>query len=128
MPNKTILTLALLVPFAGCLAGDSEPELAVECSGKCDGLSAIKSLWRDPKAIDLGGLLAVGAAVATDELNRSISLSDWGSISERNTAPVLYALPERTKDDLTLHNISELVSGLLARFGERELTTRVNQV
>jgi len=99
--------------------------LDVTCNGKCDGLDSIRSLYRDARNLDLGDLLSYGAGIATDELNDALSFSDYGSIGIGE--PVLYALPERARNDLTLHDIDELVSGLAARYGERELTTEVNR-
>ena len=117
-----LLLPALLSTAGGCM---SEPEdtLAVSCQGKCDGWSSIKSLWADVKKLDLGDLLSVSAGFATHELNDQL-VTDWGRI--KLGAPKLYALPERARDDLTLGNIDSLVTGLAARFGERELTTQVN--
>lgn len=98
--------------------------LHVECGGKCDGWSSIRSFWQDARNLDLSDLLSVGAGFATEQLNDALDVSDYGSIGFGE--PKLYALAERAEDDLTLGNLDNLVTGLAAQFGERALTTEVN--
>lgn len=119
---------AFVLILAAC--GDPGPEapteaveLAVDCSGKCDGLSSIKSLYRDARDLDLGDLVSRGAGLATDQLNEALA---FGGAAASVDAPVLYALSEDAQDDLTLKDLDALVSGLTARYGDRELTSAVN--
>ncbi|TNF38225.1 MAG: hypothetical protein EP329_01070 [Deltaproteobacteria bacterium] len=101
-------------------------EIAVSCAGKCDGWSSIKSLWADAKKLDLNDLLSVGAGYATEALNDALDFTDFASV--KLSEPQLFALDAVAKEDLTLHSIDELVSGLARRFGDHELTTEVNKV
>jgi hypothetical protein len=120
-----LLVLAAACGPAGQTLGEGEGgTLKVSCEGKCDGWGEITSLVRDPSKLDLGDLLAVGAGFATDGLNDALAVSDYGSISF--ATPKAYALRERAAGDLTLGNLDDLVTGLAAQFGERELTTEVN--
>ncbi|HEY3355535.1 MAG TPA: hypothetical protein VGQ83_19955 [Polyangia bacterium] len=139
MPKPLTLALlraAALLALCGLVIGacsdtpptaEPAPEtLGVTCEGKCDGWGSIQSLWADAKKLDLGDLLNVSAGLATDQLDDALAVSDYGAISFG--APKLYALHERAAADLTLGDIDSLVTGLAARFGERELTTEVNSV
>jgi len=94
-------------------------------SGESD-LTELKDLYRDFRNLDLGDLLSISAGFATDELNDALEVSDYGQLELQPTE--LYALGEDAKDDLTVNDIDALVSGLVTRYGERELTTEVNLV
>lgn len=87
-------------------------ELGVDCGGKCDGLDSIRSLLRDPSELDLDDLLDNGREFARDELNDAIASGDLGGL----------AIEFHTEDDL-----ENLVRDMAAAFGERELTTNVNE-
>jgi len=89
-------------------------------------LTELKDLYRDFRNLDLNDLLSISAGFATDELNDLLEVSNYGGIELQPTE--LYALGQDAKDDLTLKDIDALVSGLVTRYGERELTTEVNQV
>ena len=80
-------------------------------------------LYRDGDDLDLGDLLNLTAGYATEELNDMLRVSSFGSIELEPTE--LYALHEDAKNDLTLHDIDELVTGLAHQYGERELTWRI---
>lgn len=109
-------------------AADEPPmeSLGVTCTGKCDGLDRIDSLWQRGADVSVDQLLVVGAGFATDGLNDALARSDYGSIRVGETA--LYVNAERAAGDPTLGNLDGLTSGLAARFGERELTTEVNNL
>jgi hypothetical protein len=110
------LSLALGLPIAGC-AGDSEGELlGVDCGGKCDGFDDIRALIRDPSELDLDDLIRIGAPYATEEINDLLEVSDYASLQISETA----VFDEGALDQLS--------TGLAARFGERELSTAVNQL
>jgi hypothetical protein len=127
----SFVTPAILGLFLSACGGEPEDAvdpagdvLNVDCPGKCDGWSSIRSLLRDARELDLGDLLSVGAGYASDELNDALAVSPYAAIAF--DAPKLYATAARAESDLTLGNIDKLVSGLAYRFGERELTTEVN--
>jgi len=131
MKRLSLALCALLLasaPACDDAATDDAPleEIAVSCSGKCDGWSSIKSLWRDAKKLDLNDLLSVGAGYATEALNDALDFTDFATV--KISEPQLFALDAVAKEDLTLHSIDELVSGLTRRFGDHELTTEVKLV
>lgn len=111
---------------AGGGSGDPGETLGVTCEGKCDGWGSITSLWRDAKQLDLGDLLSVGAGFASDGLNDALTLSDYAGI--KLGEPKVYATADKAKNDLTLGNLDDLATGLAVAYGERELTTEVNQL
>lgn len=119
----------LLAGLTGCgmppAADEEVPEIAIDCGGKCDGLTSIKKLWKGYENLDLNDLVSLGAGFATDELNDALSFGPLGFDFE---APRHFALAEDAAGDLTLGNLDALVSGLAARFGDHDLTTEVNRV
>lgn len=121
--------LRLLFSVIALVSCATEPEgedIAVSCEGKCDGIGNLKSFIRDAKELDLGDLVAVGSKFAADELTSALSVSDFASI--RIDEPRFFALPGVSEPDLTLENLDQLLTGLAARYGERELSTEVNAV
>ena len=65
MKLRSVAIASLLaVSTAGC-ASESYDELGIECEGKCDGLSSVRSLVSDAKKLDLQDLINVGAGYAT---------------------------------------------------------------
>ncbi len=125
MPSfrRALFTLLL----ASC-ATEPEGDFQVDCgeSGKCDGLGSLQSLIRNAKELDLGDLVAVGSKLGSTQLSSALSSSDFASI--KLDEPRFFALPSVSEPDLTLENIDELISGLAARYGERELSTEVNRI
>jgi hypothetical protein len=93
-----------------------------------DELASVEllDLYRSFDDLDLGDLLAVAAGWATNELNDALRLSDYAGIRLGDTE--LYAPSAVAAGDVTLHDVDALVSGLVERFGHRELTTEVNRV
>lgn len=122
IPASLLLTATLAA--LGC-TGD-EDELAIDCEGKCDGLSSVKALVADAKKLDLQDLVNVGASYATDALNDKLAASSYASLQLAPTE--LYAPAVQANNDLTLKNLDTLVSGLAARFGESALSTEINKV
>lgn len=104
----------LALAISACSAGGEGELLGVDCNGKCDGFDDIRALIRDPSELDLGDLLRVGAPYATDEINNLLDVSDYASLAISDTA--IFGEAE----------LDQLVTGLAARFGERELSTAVN--
>ena len=111
---------------AGGDPGEPGQNLGVSCEGKCDGWGSITALWRDAKKLDLGDLLSVGAGFASDGLNDALSISDYAGI--KLGEPMVYATAAKAQNDLTLGNLDNLATGLAVAYGERELTTEVNQL
>ena len=109
---------------AGACTIDYSDGDGLECDGKCDGIAHLTSLIRDAKELDLGDLVAVGSKFTAAQIDDALASSDFGSL--QLDAPQFYALPGVADPDLTLENIDSLVTGLAARYGERELTTEVN--
>lgn len=110
--------------FTSCIQEDEFDELAIECEGKCDGLSSIRALVRDAKQLDLQDLVNVGASYAARELNDALAITDYASVALQPTE--LYAPASVAANDVTVQNLDALVSGLATRFGESSLTTEVN--
>ncbi len=106
--------------------GPDYDELAIDCEGKCDGLSSIRALVADAKKLDLQDLAGIGAGYATEALNDALSSSQYGGLQLSPTE--LYAPASVAAGDLTLKNLDTLVSGLAARLGESALTTEVNAI
>ncbi len=102
-----------------CVGGD-------DVGSSASDITELKDLYRDFRNLDLADLLSITAGFATDELNDLLEVSDYGQLELQPTE--LYALGQDAQDDLTLNDIDALVSGLVARYGERELTTEVNLV
>lgn len=117
--KRSVLGLAALVLVAACAPSDS-----VDTDD--NDFSSLRDLYEDGKKLDLGDLMSQSAGFATEQLNDALSLGDYGSIALGTTE--LYALAEDAQGDLTLQNLDTLVTGLAARFGERELSTRVNEL
>ncbi len=125
---RQIIALGLgLGLLAGCDSGSPVEfsEVAVDCSGKCDGLSGLRSLWDKVRRVDRGDFLNVSARLATDELNDALA---FDNAAVGFDAPELYALEGDAMGDLTLHDLDALTTGLAYRYGERELSTAVNRV
>lgn len=120
--KRTTVVLACAVtacdpqPFdrAGDRDEQTEPTLGVECLGKCDGLSELRSLLHDPSELSLDDLLEAGIPFAIDGLNDLLSSTPIADIEIEE--PAFYGADE----------VEALVSGLATRFGEKELTTEVN--
>lgn len=113
-----VLTLALsaLLPTAACTGGPQGDLLGVDCGGKCDGFDNIRALIRDPSELDLDDLIRIGAPYATDQINDLLEVSDYAKFKISDTE----AFDESQLDQLSV--------GLATRFGERELTTSVNEL
>lgn len=131
---RGVCATLLAVGSIGCsgsddaTAGGDAPgdTLDVQCAGKCDGWGSIESYYRDAKNLDLGDLVAVGAGFASEGLNDTLTVSDFAGI--QIAEPKFYTTQEQAAQDVTLEDLNKLVSGLATTFGERELTTEVNEL
>jgi hypothetical protein len=122
---RNLLAFAATLGAISC-AGPDYDELGIECEGKCDGLDSIKALVADAKKLDLHDLVNVGAAYATRELDDKLAAGSYASLQVVPTE--LYAPASVAAGDLTLKSLDALVSGLAARYGEKALTTEVNEI
>ena len=118
--HRLVATVALAASsILGCDAPEQtyEPEeLMVSCEGKCDGLDSVKSLLRDPSELELDDLLNASVPAIVDQLNDFLSSTPLLDIELEQ--PAFHHAED----------IDRLVSGLAARYGERELTTEVNRI
>lgn len=120
--RRPFLPLCLAAVLVGCAPG-SDLDRA---HARDDSLTELLDLYRNGKGLDLGDLMSVASDFATDKLNDALAVSDYASI--RVSPTELYALSSVAKEDSTLQDVDALVSGLVTRYGERELTTEVNAV
>jgi hypothetical protein len=112
---------ALALAVACTSACDPEPETQLEelgftCEGKCDGLGTVKNLLRNPKDLDLDDLIQASVPFVVEQVNDFLSSSSFVDI--KLAEPAFHGEAD----------IEHLVTGLAARFGERELSTQVNRV
>lgn len=117
--HRATLALALCALTASACHEDGElafDELDVTCDGKCDGFSSIKSLVKDPRDLSLDDLLGAGVPLVIGRLNDLLSSSKW--VDVKLAEPVLHDAAA----------LDSLVSGLATLYGERELTTEVNEL
>lgn len=118
--------MAAVLAMAGCAADTTEPsDLGVTCTGKCDGLDSIKSLYRDVRELDLTDLSARGTNLATDELNDVLGTSFVGV---ELLEPAVFGDAALAENEELVEDIDALSTGLLAQFGEGELSADVNAV
>lgn len=118
--SRICAPLALLSFLAAC-GGDEE---SAPPPSETYDVHSLRDLYDDGSKLDLNDLLGQTAAFATGSLNDALGSSDFAGISIAPTE--LYALSAEAEQDLTLKNLDTLVTGLAAKFGEKELTTTVN--
>lgn len=124
-----LLGIVGLLGLGACASDEKTPAATQGEEGPetiSDDATERKDFIRNARDLDLGDLTSLGAGFATDGLNDALSSADYASAALAKTE--LYALSDRAKNDLTLHDLDALVSGLAVRFGEKELTTEVNDV
>ena len=108
------LAAAVTAAASGCAPpADEGEELAVTCEGKCDGLSSVHSVLRDVSKVDTNDFMSLGAGelwkAAAKALNLSFNGVSFASVQIQ--PPKAYALTSDAANDLTLGDISKLVSG-----------------
>ncbi len=109
------LALTTILGVTGC---------ADDAGNQTQDATEVRDLYRNFRDLDLNDLLSLGAGFATDELNDQLAFSDYGSIRLEPTE--IYTLADEAQGDVTLQRLDQLSSGLVDRFGYRELTTQVN--
>lgn len=123
-PTLGVLALLLLSGAAACTAETYDDTEADEAA-----VSELKAYWADAKRLDLGDLTRVTVGFATEQLNDQLASPNLGA---RFDAPAVFAEtadPNRVlPDGSEVKALDTIVSGLAARFGERELGTEVNAV
>ncbi|MEM7606035.1 MAG: hypothetical protein AAF411_11840 [Myxococcota bacterium] len=131
MRAKTPLFCLLLLAFAGCAdspgtePGPAEEQLDITCTGKCDGVDTIRSLYQDARDLDLTDLAARGTSLATRALNDALSI---GPFEVEIDEPIAFGSASLAESEELVEDLDALTEGLLARFGENELSTEVNRV
>ncbi|MBL8608447.1 MAG: hypothetical protein JNL38_14070 [Myxococcales bacterium] len=122
-PRSTLglLGLLLLTATAACTAESDEQdhdEAAV---------TELKSYWADAKKLDLGDLTRLSVGYATDGLNSQLATPNFAA---RFEAPTVFAASAESNrvlpDGAEIKALDTVVTGLAARFGEKELGTEVN--
>ena len=126
MRTTLLLRFSVLCILGACAGGpDAElRELDVACSGKCDGVDSIRSLYRDARDLDLSDLAARGTSLASAELGDALS-GDF--LNVELDEPVAFGTAALAAEEDLVEDLEELTSGLLTRFGEGELSTEVNE-
>ena len=124
--NTTRTTLGLfgiliLTATAACTAESDEQE-----SNEA-AVTELKSYWADAKKLDLGDLTRVTVGYATDGLNGQLASPNLQARFEAPTVFAASAQPNKVlPDGSEIKALDTVVTGLAARFGEKELGTEVN--
>jgi len=119
---RVLPVLSLMVlSMAACAAPEGE-----EASDEA-AVSELKAYWADAKKLDLGDLSRVAVGFATTQLNDQLALPNVGARFEPPAVFAATAEPSKVlPDGSEIKALDTVVSGLLARYGERELGTQVN--
>jgi hypothetical protein len=88
--------------------------------------SELRDLYEDGTDLELRDLLSAIPGFAAEEINGLIDLTEFAELELEPTE--LYALSEDAADSSWFRDLDGLVSGLVHKYGERELTTEVNVV
>src|SRR5689334_8397022 len=112
----------LFCALAACSApGDEEAE-SDEAA-----VSELQAYWADAKRLDLGDLTRVTVGYATEGLNDALATPN---LAARFDPPAVFAAtadPNRiVPDNMEVKALDAMVTGLAARFGEKELGHEVN--
>ncbi len=112
----------LFCALAACTAPGDEDAESTE-----DAVSELQAYWADAKRLNLGDLTRVTVGYATDGLNDQLSSANFAA---RFDPPAVFAAtadPNRiVPDNMEVKALDTMVTGLAARFGEKELGTEVN--
>lgn len=116
LATAAALAASTLVACDAPSEAETTSELSVSCEGKCDGLDSVTDLLRDPSEIEVDDLINASVPLIVDGVNDFLSSAPFVDIA---------------LDQPAFHHeedIDQLVTGLAARYGERELTTEVNRL
>ena len=125
----SIISLASVGLIAAC--GPMElpgQQGQAEChSGKCDGFSSdFRDLFSDMKKVDLGDLANQAVSLGIQQINDQLDNIPYSQIEADPTE--VYALSNRAKGDLTIHDLEDLTAGLTQQYGEQAFVTRINEL
>src|SRR6185295_2995860 len=128
MSTRPVLGLAALL-FLCVTASACANENEDDSESDEAAVTELKAYWADAKRLDLSDLTRVTVGMATQQLNDQMSTPNFGA---RFDAPSVFAAsadPNRVlPDNYEVKALDTIVSGLAARFGEKELGTEVNAV
>lgn len=122
--SKSVLGVFVVLASMGvaCAAPTDE-----EADNSEAAVSSLKAYWADAKRLDLSDLTRVSVGLATDALNDELSIGGTGVAFEAPSVFAASAQPNRVlPDNAEIKALDGVVSGLAARFGEKELGTEVN--
>jgi len=121
----SVLALLSMSVTAACAAPTDDEEVeAAEAE-----VSELKAYWADAKRLDLGDLTRVAVGFATDALNDRLASPSFGARFEAPQVFAAHAEPSKVlPSGAQIKGLDQVVSGLAARFGEKELATQVNAV
>jgi hypothetical protein len=112
----------LSLTTAACLGPDDS------VTTKDAELINLKAYWADAKRLDLGDLSRVAVNFASQELDVNLGNGTLGASFDPPAVFAAAAEPSSVLPDGTeIKALNTIVSGLAARFGERELSTSVNK-
>ena len=125
MRTRTMAMLSLLslsTLAAACAPSDTEGSEDSEAQ-----LSELKAFWADAKKLDLSDLTRTTVGFATDGLNDALSSGANGVTFDPPQVFAAAGEPSRVIPNISeIKPLDKVVSGLAARFGEKELGTEVN--
>jgi hypothetical protein len=128
MRTRSLIAAATLLSLSAT-AACSAPTDHEEADASEAEVNELKAYWADAKRLDLGDLTRVAVGFATDALNDRIASSSFGA---RFDPPQVFAARAEPNKVLPggyeIKSLDTVVSGLGARFGEKELGTQVNAI
>lgn len=118
MHLRNALPLALGALAVACVGGDPTEEPTAQYE-----LDIEHNLFRDADDLDLGDLVWGTGKLATNAVNSALRDIPYGD--SRLSYTRLFGLQEVAEDDLTIHPLPEIATGLATRFGEGTLPAQV---
>lgn len=92
--------------------------------GKCDGpFEGFKDAFSDMRDIKLDDLTTVGAALATEEINRELRAVPYSTI--RLSPTEVYGQPRELLGEALVHDLDALHAGLTEELGEAAFATKI---
>jgi hypothetical protein len=123
--RSSLLALAPLLALTAIACSAPSDE---ESSGSDEAaVTELKAYWADAKRLDLGDLTRTTVGFATQGLNDVLSTPSFAAKFDPPSVFAASADPNRVIPDVSeIKALDTIVSGLAARFGEKELGTEVN--
>lgn len=117
-----LLTIFAISATAACSASSDEDADSAESE-----VNSLRAYYADARRLDLSDLTRASVGFATDGLNDALSSGQNGVRFEAPQVFAARAEPNRVlPDNMEIKALDSVVSGLAARFGEKELGTEVN--